>query len=136
MILKLYCIFRLKNISKSRGCNNVGKNYREKYPILYQNSETNLSERYKKALQEANQAAILLKEKYGAQTVWIFGSLANKEKFHSKSDIDLAETGIPEDRFYAAVGAVNRGNFKVDLVDKDDCREIIRKAIKKEGIII
>ncbi|MFW6016937.1 MAG: nucleotidyltransferase family protein [bacterium] len=112
------------------------KNYREKYPLLYTNEHKKVEKRYKKALTEAQKAASLLKNQFGAEKVWLFGSLRNKDKFHIKSDIDLAEVGIPDERFYAAVGAINRGEFKIDLVDIKNCRKSIRKAIDKEGIII
>jgi predicted nucleotidyltransferase len=42
----------------------------------------------------------ILKKDYGAREVWIFGSLTNKKKFHKRSDIDLAEVGILDSKFY------------------------------------
>ena len=53
-----------------------------------------------------------------------------------KTDADLATWGIPDDQFYAAVGAVTglTTDFKVDLVDAKACRESLRKAIETEGI--
>lgn len=45
--------------------------------------------------QEAAQAcARLLKEQFGAREVYLFGSLAGKSLWHSRSDIDLAVEGL------------------------------------------
>lgn len=68
----------------------------------------------------------------------VFGSLVDRSRFNRWSDIDLAVLGIPAARFYAAVGAVTRliTDFKVDLVDIDDCKESISKAIIREGVEI
>jgi predicted nucleotidyltransferase len=51
-------------------------------------------------------------------------------------DIDLAVWGLPENRFYAAVGAITclTSNFKIDLVDATDCRESLKKSIELEGV--
>jgi len=58
-----------------------------------------------------------LKESFGARKVVVFGSLAHRSWF-THSDVDLAAWGIPDDRFYAAVGAVTglSKEFKVALV--------------------
>jgi len=55
----------------------------------------------------------------GADKVIDFGSLANQE------------TGIPIDRFYAAVAEVAdlSSQFKIDLVDPETCKPVVRDAI-------
>lgn len=77
-----------------------------------------------------------MKEKYGARKVVAFGSLIDGSRFTRWSDVDLAAWGIPDDRFYAAVGAVTglSERFRVDLVDPEACRESLRKAIESEGV--
>jgi predicted nucleotidyltransferase len=114
---------------------------KNKYPYLFVNDKSNSKQKqqkYEKAWREAKKAAKILKEDYGAKEVFVFGSLTDKSRFHINSDIDLAETGIPDEKFYAAVGALIRlvKNFKVDLVDANDCKETLKKAIRKEGIKI
>ncbi|MFW5985810.1 MAG: nucleotidyltransferase family protein [Halanaerobiales bacterium] len=112
----------------------------EKYPLLFKSQENNidLEKHYRKAWQQAKKAAKILKSEYGAEKVWVFGSLTDKERFHKRSDIDLAARGIPDSRFYAAVAKITRNikDFKVDLVDEGDCRQGIKECIKKEGIQI
>ena len=114
------------------------KSLQEKYPLLVKslNNKLDLEAQYKKAWQGARLAADLLKKEYGAKQVWVFGSLTDQSKFDHNSDIDLAEIGVPDHKFYAAVAAVTRAirDFKVDLVDKENCRDVLKKSIEEEGI--
>jgi len=50
----------------------------------------------------------------------------------------LAVSGIPDERFYAAVGAVTRTveRYKVDLLDLDDCKAGFKKTVERDGIEI
>lgn len=116
----------------------MDRSIKDKYPLLFKDkdSKINLDSRYKKAWQRAREAAAILKKEYGAKEVWVFGSLTDKNKFHRKSDIDLAEVGIPDNKFYAAFAAITRQirDFKIDLVDAESCRDVLKKAIVKEGI--
>lgn len=91
-----------------------------------------------KALIVAKEASSLLKKEFKATRVVIFGSIASEEYFHALSDIDLAAWGIPCDRFYAAVAAVTglSAVFKIDLVEVDSCRKVIKESILKQGVEI
>jgi predicted nucleotidyltransferase len=95
-----------------------------------------LARRRRQAMRLARQAAQLLKERFKAQRVVLFGSLAHEAWFTPWSDIDLAAWGIPPERFYAAVAAVTGSSpeFKIDLVDPDDCRPSLRAAIERDGV--
>ena len=75
------------------------------------------------------------KNKYGAQVKCL--SL-DRSRFTPWSDIDLAAWGIPDNRFYAAVGAVTAltPDFKIDLVDPETCRDAMCQAINSEGLAI
>ena len=88
------------------------------------------------ALLVAKNAANILREKFGAKKVVAFGSLADKGCFNYWSDIDLAAWGIAPDVFYSAVAAVTGLSpvFRIDLVDPDTCRQVIKEAIQKQGI--
>lgn len=84
----------------------------------------------------AREAADLLKQRYGATRVILFGSLAHGAWFTPRSDIDLYSEGIPIDDFFEAEGAVqgiDRG-FKVDLVEPNECSPELRRRIEREGI--
>ena len=110
----------------------------KKYPLLFNDRSIYNSELYEQAWEKANQAAQILKQHYYAQKVILFGSMLHKISFDSTSDIDLAVSGIPESRFYDAVGTILQvaSPFEIDLVDIDDCRESIKKAIESEGVAL
>jgi len=117
------------------------ENLKIKYPLLF--SEGNgdnelIRKRYQSAWNEAGKAAEMLKKEFNAKKVMVFGSLTDTAQFDKNSDIDLAAIGIPEEKFYAAVGAVTLliKEFKVDLLDAADCRESICKAIERDGVEI
>ncbi|MDI9476863.1 MAG: nucleotidyltransferase family protein [Natronincolaceae bacterium] len=116
--------------------------YKQKYPLTFiENAlwgDSSLDKRYEAAWEIAKKAAGVLKSDYDAQKVAVFGSLTNRSLFTRWSDIDLAVWGIPDKKFYAAVGAVTSltTKFKIDLVDAMECRASLYKAIKNGGMEI
>ena len=114
----------------------------KKYPLLFVKDSTEndeqLNQHYQEAWQEAKRAAALLKKNYKAEKVLVFGSLTNRFRFNRWSDIDLAAVGIPDKDFYAAVGALIGiiTKFKIDLVDLEDCKRILKNTIEDEGVEI
>lgn len=116
--------------------------YTIKYPLTFTEdffeADTALTRRYQEAWELAKKAAILLKKSFGAKKVVVFGSLAKRSWFTRWSDVDLAAWGVPNDKFYAAVGAVTglTTDFKVDLVDAGACRDSLSKSIEVDGIEI
>lgn len=97
--------------------------------------EASSRRRAQRARQVAREAARLLKEEFGAERVWLFGSLA-RGTFGSRSDIDLAVEGISERDLFRAVGrllALSPG-IPVDLVDLHATRASIRRSIETEGV--
>lgn len=114
------------------------KAYRPIQAILRRQLEirSQLDRRYKRAMRLARQAAVLLRQDFGARRVALFGSLASRSSFTLWSDIDLAVWGIPAERFYAAVAAVTglSAEFKIDLVDAEACKASLRSAIDQQGV--
>lgn len=112
----------------------------EKYRIFLREKEKKeeqlLKHRFDEAWRIARTAAKLLYEKYRAEEVVVFGSLTDAERFTKWSDIDIAAWGIPNDVFYKAIGEIISlsPDFKIDVVDPEECRESFKKAIEKEGI--
>jgi len=88
------------------------------------------------ALQIARAAAAILKSKYGAIRVVLFGSLAHGLWFTPRSDIDLYVEGVPVGAFFKAeaeVEAIAHG-FKLDLIDARECAPELSSQIEGEGI--
>ncbi|MBI1878981.1 MAG: nucleotidyltransferase domain-containing protein [Chloroflexi bacterium] len=56
--------------------------------------ETELEQRRHQALQAAEACIALLKNRFGARRVILFGSLAGQGVWHNQSDIDLAVEGV------------------------------------------
>ncbi len=110
--------------------------YRATARRRWEQEQQELTQRQERAWELARQVATLLREQFGATRVVVFGSLAHQAWFSPCSDIDLAAWGIPADRFYRAVAAVISisPDFKVDLVDPEDCQLAVRRAIEREGI--
>ena len=97
-----------------------------------------LKELREKALRVAEEAANLLRKKYGAQKIVLFGSLTNEDAFSVWSDIDLAAWGITPGKFYSAVADITGLSplFEIDLVEPDNCRAPIKEVIYREGVEI
>jgi predicted nucleotidyltransferase len=91
--------------------------------------------RLARARETARIAASILRDRFGAKRVIVFGSVVRPECFTPWSDIDLAAWGIPADQFFRAVGALSglSEEFKVDLVDPEGCRPTLREEIDREG---
>ncbi|MEW6419567.1 MAG: nucleotidyltransferase domain-containing protein [Nitrospirota bacterium] len=87
------------------------------------------------AMEKARRVAILLKEKYGAKRVILFGSLCSKKYLHKRSDIDLLVEGIKtSDILRAGFDAwIVAEPFDVDIIPMEVAEEIIIKIAVREG---
>jgi predicted nucleotidyltransferase len=86
----------------------------------------------------AKKAAELLKEKFGAQRVVVFGSITQKELYHLHSDLDIAVWGLDEKKFHRAVAKLLELDpaQRVDLVRIENARASLRSVIEQEGVLI
>ena len=93
------------------------------------------AERLEQAWELARQAAQLLRDTFGATRVVAFGSLTSPESFTRWSDVDLAAWGIPSRQYFRAVAAVTglSSDFRVDLIDADDCTARLLDHVTSEG---
>lgn len=91
-----------------------------------------------RARTEARELAKVLAGVYGAQKVYLFGSLARDDaSFTATSDIDLGVEGLPDARFYQALGdLLLRSSFLVDLKPMSDVSDSLRSCIMEEGILL
>ena len=89
-----------------------------------------------KGWEAARIGAKMLKERFGATRVVVFGSLVRGTGFTRWSDVDIAAWGLaPEDTF-VAIGAVMDLDTEVplNLVDVDTARTALLRAIEREGV--
>jgi len=95
-----------------------------------------IEQRREEAWRVARQAAQMLKTEFGANKVYLFGSLLPDSLFTPWSDIDLAAQGISADRFFRAVSTVTGLSpvFAIDLVELETCPPSLEERIKQEGI--
>lgn len=78
-----------------------------------------------------------LGERYGAQEVFLFGSLSRGDQ-GPVFDIDLAARGISPAQFFKAVAFATGQSrkWKLDLVDIEDCDSTLRDIIEEEGVLL
>ena len=97
-----------------------------------------VSRRKEQAMKLAEIVAQMLKKRFQATRVVVFGSLARKDTFNLWSDIDLAVWGIPPEEYYLAAGtAMDMGldkGIKVEILDPGDCSPEFLLDIEEEGI--
>ena len=94
------------------------------------------AERREAAWAVAREAAELLRSRYGATRVLLFGSLAEGTHFSERSGIDLAAEGLLPSEHFAALGrllCLSR-DFEFDLVDLSACPPGLRAVILAEGV--
>jgi predicted nucleotidyltransferase len=88
------------------------------------------------ALEAAHSAALVLARDFGAGEVYAFGSLVAGGAFGPESDIDLAVTGLPPARYFAALGALERlrPDYRFDLVLLEEAPKALRRRIVERGV--
>jgi len=92
--------------------------------------------RMKKAWKLARKAAKVLREKYHAERVAVFGSLLHETRFTPWSDVDIAAWGLPPEQTFRAIGAVMDldPSLEINLVDVNACSPSLLKAIEQEAV--
>jgi uncharacterized protein len=70
---------------------------------------------------------------YGIQAAYIFGSLSQPQRFHQKSDIDIAVEQINPDDFFAVIGFISEAMERdVDVIELHKCH--FSDRIRQTGI--
>ena len=88
------------------------------------------------AMEISREAARILKKKYRATRVVLFGSLARSPLFAPTSDIDLYAEGVPGSLFFEAEAEIEEmaKGFRVNLVETKKCPPQFLREIEDEGI--
>lgn len=89
-----------------------------------------------RALRVATDAAQVLRREFSARRVVLFGSAGRPERFHPRSDVDLAVWGTPESLYLKAVGRLVALDTEigVDLVRMEEAPPSFAEAVKTWGI--
>ena len=92
--------------------------------------------RREKGWELAKKAAQILREKYHAKRVVVFGSLLHESRFTEWSDVDIAAWGIPPDLTFRAIGAVMDldPTLEINLTDVNTCTRSLLETIEKESV--
>jgi len=86
------------------------------------------------AYAQARDAAQLLRDRFGARRVRLFGSLARRDQ-PDGFDMDLAVEGIAPDRFFSAWSAAGlRVSLELDLIDVRDASPLLLQRIEEDGV--
>ena len=84
----------------------------------------------------ARRAAGLLKERFGAARVVVFGSLVHDGLFTLWSDVDIAAWGLQPQDTLQAIGAVFDldADIQINLADVNTVSVELLSAIEREGV--
>ena len=92
--------------------------------------------RREEAWRLARMAADILKERFHAARVVVFGSLVSERSFTAWSDVDIAAWGISPLDTFRAIGAVMDLSSAplVNLVDITSCTPSLLGVIERDGV--
>jgi len=87
-------------------------------------------------LDRIREAAVVLKTRFGARRVVLFGSLAHDAWFMPDSDVDLAVEGLTSNDYWKAWRLVEEiiGDRPVDLIEMETANESLLRAIQRYGV--
>ncbi len=91
--------------------------------------------RQREARKAAEKCARVLKERYGAREVYLFGSLAGQSPWHRGSDIDLAVEGLAPQHYFAALSTLYEllpEGLELDLIPIEDAPPQLVARIRGE----
>ncbi|MFZ4660955.1 MAG: nucleotidyltransferase family protein [Caldilineaceae bacterium] len=112
--------------------------YRATAQKRQQLAEQRLRERLTRANVVAQQAAAFLRQFYGVERIALFGSVAQPQRFHARSDIDLAVWGLDERCYYRAVGELQAltPEFAIDLIRGEEASLWLVQTIEAEEVLL
>lgn len=86
----------------------------------------------------AQEAADYLKNRFGVETVWLFGSMLSVDDVYLESDIDLAVKGLELEHYCEALGDLLTGikEFSLDLVRIEAAPDPLKSVIHEQGRVL
>jgi len=109
--------------------------YRDAWHRRFAEEERQLKKRARAARLVASALAVMLREQFGAERVWLIGSLA-RATFDVHSDIDIVAEGLEPAQFFHVCACLQNaaGDFAIDLAPFEDLRPLARSALDREGV--
>lgn len=109
--------------------------YRRSARLRERQFQREMALRLARAMALARRAADLLRERFGAHRVVVFGSVVHEGCFTPWSDVDLAVWGLHPDQTFRAIGAVHMldPEIPINLVDVNACSPSLIALIEAEG---
>lgn len=97
-----------------------------------------LKQRHKDGLKQAKELADILKTKFGATKVVLFGSMLSVNDIRMKSDIDLAVWNISSKDYISALSALmnHSRSFDVDLVRIEEAPSSLKTYVQDKGLVL
>lgn len=109
--------------------------YRRTAQLRDQQRSKELEERLENASALARRAADLLRERFGASRVVVFGSLVREGCFTPWSDVDIAAWGLSPAETFRAMGVLHTldPTIAISLIDVNTCSPSLLAVIHAEG---
>ena len=96
-----------------------------------------LDQAAQQAREQAQVCGKTLVEQYGAERVYLIGSLAKGSGFHPRSDIDLAVAGLAPERYFAVLADIaDRAGREVDLILLESATPAMVECVANEGVLL
>ena len=96
-----------------------------------------LDQAAQQAREQAQVCAKALVEEYGAERVYLIGSLARGSGFHLRSDIDLVVAGIAPECYFAVLADIaERAGREVDLILLESATPALLEYVANEGVLL
>lgn len=98
---------------------------------------SHLQARHQLGMAQAQRLAEILKTKFGATRVVLFGSMLSASDIHMSSDIDLAVWGLPVEKYLSALGhlLMSAKEFSVDLVRIEEAPSSLKAYIDRKSVV-
>jgi predicted nucleotidyltransferase len=96
-------------------------------------------ELFRKAKEAAKKAAEILVKEFGAERVYLIGSLISEDYFTESSDVDIAVSGLNAEKYFKALSLIWEffpKGIKLDLIPIEDADEYLKSRILTEGVIL
>lgn len=93
----------------------------------------------KEAIEAAGRAAKALVERFGAEKVYLFGSVLEPRYFTEWSDIDMVVLDLAPAQYFKALsgiwGLLPHG-MELDLIPYEDADSFLKEKVLREGVLL